>query len=153
MRARVSQDVHSRFRTEAHSDVVGRFNERFTLSLAGCAASCVMDDELNLLPLSSHLRTLNPILTAPGEGDEAQKDLKDLKASLKDTQPVGALVDRCRTLDQVRPAGACPLQSVPDWMPPGRRRPSSLFWTPFRRRASAALWLSPPPGAGGSLRL
>lgn len=33
---------------------------------------------------------------------EAERDLKELKESLKDTQPMGALVDRCKTLDQVR---------------------------------------------------
>lgn len=27
------QDVHARYRTEAHQDVVGRFNERCTLGL------------------------------------------------------------------------------------------------------------------------
>jgi hypothetical protein len=32
---------------------------------------------------------------------EAERDLKELKESLKDTQPMGALVDRCKTLDQV----------------------------------------------------
>ena len=30
----MSMDVHARFRTESHQDVVGRFNERFILSLA-----------------------------------------------------------------------------------------------------------------------
>lgn len=30
------QDVHSRYRTEAHQDVVNRFNERFLLSLGLC---------------------------------------------------------------------------------------------------------------------
>jgi len=32
----LSMDVHTRYRTEAHSNVVGRFNERFILSLASC---------------------------------------------------------------------------------------------------------------------
>ena len=32
---------------------------------------------------------------------EADKDLKDLKESLRDTQPAGQLVQKCRTLDQV----------------------------------------------------
>lgn len=31
-----------------------------------------------------------------------EQELKDLKESLQDTQPVGVLVDGCRTMDQVR---------------------------------------------------
>ncbi|KAL3079947.1 hypothetical protein niasHS_011364 [Heterodera schachtii] len=49
-----AQDVHKRYRrTEAHADVVGRFNERFILSLASCANCVVMDDCLNVLPILS----------------------------------------------------------------------------------------------------
>lgn len=55
------QDVHARFRTEAHVDVVGRFNERFILSLASCKACVVMDDELNILPISTHIRSITPL--------------------------------------------------------------------------------------------
>lgn len=32
-----------------------------------------------------------------------EQELKDLKESLQDTQPVGVLVDCCRTMDQVQP--------------------------------------------------
>jgi N-acetyltransferase 10 len=31
-----------------------------------------------------------------------EKDLKELKESLRDTQPVGPLVGKCRTLDQAK---------------------------------------------------
>lgn len=31
-----------------------------------------------------------------------EQELKDLKESLQDTQPVGVLVDCCKTMDQVR---------------------------------------------------
>ncbi len=55
------QDVHARFRTEAHVDVVGRFNERFILSLASCKACVVMDDELNILPISTSIRSITPL--------------------------------------------------------------------------------------------
>ena len=47
----MTMDVHARFRTEAHQDVVGRFNERFLLSLASCTNCLVLDDELNVLPI------------------------------------------------------------------------------------------------------
>eukprot|EP00658_Telonema_sp_P-2_P016159 TRINITY_DN1625_c0_g2_i1.p1 TRINITY_DN1625_c0_g2~~TRINITY_DN1625_c0_g2_i1.p1 ORF type:complete len:207 (+),score=66.63 TRINITY_DN1625_c0_g2_i1:224-844(+) len=39
----MTMDVHSRFRTEAHQDVVARFNERFILSLASCTSCIAMD--------------------------------------------------------------------------------------------------------------
>jgi N-acetyltransferase 10 len=58
---RHGQDVHARFRTESHGDVVGRFNERFILSLAACKSCLVMDDELNPLPLSSHTKYITPL--------------------------------------------------------------------------------------------
>lgn len=57
------QDVHDRFRTESHSEASGRFNERFLLSLASCKACVVMDDELNILPLSSHIRSITKVPT------------------------------------------------------------------------------------------
>ena len=50
-----TMDVHARFRgSGAHSnaDLVPRFNERFILSLADCARCLVLDDELNVLPIS-----------------------------------------------------------------------------------------------------
>ncbi|CAI5530430.1 unnamed protein product, partial [Closterium sp. Naga37s-1] len=100
----LAMDVHARYRTESHGDVVGRFNERFILSLASCPTCCVMDDELNILPLSSHMRHLQPSPFTEGEAVESESDreLKELKESLADTQPVGALVATCRTLDQAK---------------------------------------------------
>ena len=55
------QDVHERFRTESHSLATGRFNERFLLSLASCESCIVMDDELNILPISSHMKSVTPV--------------------------------------------------------------------------------------------
>ncbi|KAG6541499.1 hypothetical protein Mapa_017096 [Marchantia paleacea] len=100
----MTMDVHARFRTEAHSDVTGRFNERFILSLASCKACVVMDDELNILPISTHIRSITPTPILEGEDGltEAEKDLKELKESLKDTLPFGPLVGKCRTLDQAK---------------------------------------------------
>jgi N-acetyltransferase 10 len=48
----ITMDVHSRYRTEAHSFVEPRFNERFILSLASCDTCIAIDDELNILPLT-----------------------------------------------------------------------------------------------------
>lgn len=55
------QDVHERFRTESHTQSAARFNERFLLSIASCKACVVMDDELNILPISSHMKFIQPV--------------------------------------------------------------------------------------------
>lgn len=96
----MNMDVHQRFRTEAHQDVVGRFNERFLLSLASCKRCLVVDDQLNVLPLSSHNLKIDPVqkLTSSEEITE----LDTLKQSLKDTQPISSLVDCCKTIDQAK---------------------------------------------------
>ncbi|KAF2674092.1 DUF699-domain-containing protein [Microthyrium microscopicum] len=98
----LSMDVHSRYRTEAHNDVVARFNERFILSLGGCETCLVVDDELNVLPISGG-KSVKP-LPPPDPQDESRspnaKDLEEIKTSLADTQPTGSLVTLAKTLDQ-----------------------------------------------------
>ncbi|XP_018112865.1 RNA cytidine acetyltransferase [Xenopus laevis] len=100
----MTMDVHSRYRTEAHQDVVVRFNERFILSLASCKTCMVIDDQLNILPISSHIANIKPI--PPKTQDDSlspeEQELQDVKLSLQDTQPVGVLVDNCKTLDQAK---------------------------------------------------
>ena len=101
----LSMDVHARYRTESHADVVGRFNERFMLSLSDCMNCLVVDDELNILPISAG----KSIIALPKNTEETdfrdavsttQQELKDLKESFKDTVPVYALVEGAKTLDQ-----------------------------------------------------
>uniref|UniRef100_A0A8C2D3I5 RNA cytidine acetyltransferase n=1 Tax=Cyprinus carpio TaxID=7962 RepID=A0A8C2D3I5_CYPCA len=100
----MAMDVHSRYRTEAHQDVVGRFNERFILSLSSCKTCVVIDDQLNILPISTHITNIKPV--PPKTQDDGlsprEQELKDLKESLQDTQPVGVLVDSCKTMDQTK---------------------------------------------------
>lgn len=100
----MTMDVHSRYRTEAHQDVVGRFNERFILSLASCKNCIVIDDQLDVLPISSNVANIKPVPPKSQEdGLEPQEmELKALKDSLQDTQPVGVLVDSCKTMDQAK---------------------------------------------------
>ena len=95
----MTMDVHSRFRTESHQHVVGRFNERFILSLGFCPTCIIMDDELNVLPISSHVQNIQPVGNDTEAGAEPE-DLKELKQSLEGTDPAGALVSCCKTLDQ-----------------------------------------------------
>jgi len=54
-------DVHSRFRTEAHNLVEPRFNERFILSLRDCTACMAIDDEINILPLTDHIKDIKEV--------------------------------------------------------------------------------------------
>ncbi|XVF15033.1 hypothetical protein REPUB_Repub09cG0114600 [Reevesia pubescens] len=95
-------DVHERYRTESHSEAAGRFNERFLLSLATCKACVVMDDELNILPISSHIKSVTPVpVNEDSEGlSESERDLKNLKEELNEDFPVGPLIKKCCTLDQ-----------------------------------------------------
>lgn len=89
-------DVHQRYRTDAHQDVAPRFNERFILSLSDCARCLVIDDQFHVLPISSRKLGFEK---KPDFFDNSS-ELETLKESLKDTQPVSALLDRCKTLDQ-----------------------------------------------------
>ncbi|XP_072747429.1 RNA cytidine acetyltransferase [Anoplolepis gracilipes] len=96
----MNMDVHQRFRTEAHKDIICRFNERFLLSLASCTRCLVVDDQLNVLPVSSH----NLRIESVHKSDvlEEQSSLDTLKESLQDTQPVSALINCCKTVDQAK---------------------------------------------------
>ncbi|RNA28998.1 N-acetyltransferase 10 [Brachionus plicatilis] len=96
----MSMDVHSRFRTEAHQQLVARFNERFILSLSSCGQCLVVDDQLNILPISSRTLDVQPL--PPNTATHHQQQLDELKLSLQDTQPACSIVSQCRTLDQAK---------------------------------------------------
>ncbi|KAI1856438.1 hypothetical protein JX265_011685 [Neoarthrinium moseri] len=99
----MSMDVHSRYRTEAHQDVVPRFNERFILSMGANKSCLVIDDELNVLPISGG-KEVKPL--PPPDLDEpktpAQKELESIKESHEDERPVGNLVSLAKTVDQAK---------------------------------------------------
>jgi N-acetyltransferase 10 len=112
----MSMDVHSRFRTEAYHEVVPRFNERFILSLGDCGGCLVLDDELNILPLSSKVQCIPSSTSKLGGGEDSlavdddnlviieharDPELEDLQTTLADTPHVGSLVGLAVTLDQV----------------------------------------------------
>ncbi|QLQ79651.1 hypothetical protein HG537_0C02980 [Torulaspora globosa] len=96
----MTMDVHSRYRTEAHNDVVARFNERFILSLGSNENCLVVDDELNVLPVSGAKNVV--ALPPKGEDDVNPKtvELNNLKESLEDVQPAGSLVALSKTVNQ-----------------------------------------------------
>ncbi|KAI1073924.1 DUF699-domain-containing protein [Whalleya microplaca] len=95
----LSMDVHSRYRTEAHHDIVARFNERFLLSLGRCESCLVIDDELNVLPISGG-RGVKPLPPTEETKSASEVELEKIKESLSDTQPIGSLVQLARTKDQ-----------------------------------------------------
>ncbi|KAG0708460.1 GNAT acetyltransferase 2-domain-containing protein [Suillus ampliporus] len=96
----LTMDVHARYRTSSHDSVVARFNERFILSLGSCSDCLVLDDELNVLPISK-AKDITPIEEERGKG-KVDSELKDLKDSLADTKPVGELVKLAKTIDQAQ---------------------------------------------------
>jgi N-acetyltransferase 10 len=100
----LSMDIHSRYRTEAHDDVVARFNERFILSLGSCDSCLVVDDELNVLPISGgkNVKPLPPPDPSEEGKSASKKELQEIKDSLIDTQPVGSLVTLAKTVDQAK---------------------------------------------------
>jgi N-acetyltransferase 10 len=100
----LSMDVHSRYRTEAHDDVIARFNERFILSLGSCESCLVVDDELNVLPVSGG-KDVKPLPPPDPEEEgktKARRELDEIKASMSDSQPVGSLVTLAKTVDQAK---------------------------------------------------
>ncbi|KRY87377.1 Trehalase [Trichinella pseudospiralis] len=97
----MTMDIHSRYRTEAHQDVVARFNERFLLSLASCKTCLLLDDELNILPLSSSISAIDPASAeAKQKVASNETELKQLIESMSDAPTVGKLLKQCKTLDQ-----------------------------------------------------
>ncbi|KAL6250677.1 N-acetyltransferase 10 [Rhinocladiella similis] len=100
----MSMDVHSRYRTEAHDDVVARFNERFILSLGSCESCLVIDDEMNVLPISGGktVQALPPPVSTEDSVLPNKKELKEIKDSLADSKPVGPLISLAKTVDQAK---------------------------------------------------
>lgn len=93
----LAMDVHKRYRTEQFSNVEPRFNERFILSLSNNPNALLMDDELNLLPMSAHDQREGPIAE-----EHAQAELQSLKHSFREQEIVGQLIQLARTLDQAK---------------------------------------------------
>lgn len=70
------------------------------LSLVSCDRCLVVDDQLTVLPISSKVLDLVPEEKTNVQSINDQ-ELAALKENMKDTQPVGCLVNCCKTVDQV----------------------------------------------------
>ena len=104
----LSMDVHARYRTENNKDIEPRFNERFILSLTSCTNCLVVDDELNLLPITNSMKNMVSLEKNIDENEEnvfitkREKELNDLKKSLLNKNPIGPLLNTCKTVDQAK---------------------------------------------------
>lgn len=105
----IAMDVHSRYRTESHQDIVPRFNERFLLSLMDCDTALCVDDELNVLPITQKMKNYGKNATVTYDTELAlqgqlkhEADLSKLKDKLKPSTAVGPLVHLCQTMDQAK---------------------------------------------------
>jgi len=86
-------------RTDQFHDIEPRFNERFILSLSKSENTIVMDDELNILPISSSIENIKPVVAESSLDSKMLSELEQLKESLKSNQIVGSLVGIAKTLD------------------------------------------------------
>uniref|UniRef100_A0A2P2I1E9 RNA cytidine acetyltransferase n=1 Tax=Hirondellea gigas TaxID=1518452 RepID=A0A2P2I1E9_9CRUS len=97
-------DVHARYRTHAHRYIKPRFNERLLQSLSSCSSCIIIDDHLRVVPHSQHIADItslnHKLATAPHTNDDVK--LMATKKSMKDTPPIGRLVELCKTLDQAK---------------------------------------------------
>ena len=57
----MTMDIHERYRSSAFQQVIPRFNERFMLSLGKADNVLVLDDELNVLPISSYAKQIEKL--------------------------------------------------------------------------------------------
>ena len=91
----LQMDCHDRFVTNAYKTVVPRFNKRFLLSLNDCKSCIVLTDSLEVLPLSNKACSISPQLK-----QNSNELLEKLKDSLSESQPVGSVLNICKSLDQ-----------------------------------------------------
>jgi N-acetyltransferase 10 len=101
----VAMDVHAKYRSSFDvSDPVARFNERFLLSLSSSPSCLMLDDELNVLPISKG-KDIRPIEGKAGESSTASKqnrELSKLRDELGQTRVVTDVIKHAKTLGQAK---------------------------------------------------
>lgn len=99
----LAMDVHRNYRTENNLDVQPRFNERFILSLSNLRNCLVVDDELNILPLSTYASEIKPLDDVKETTRvQASRELKDLQSAHEDDEILGPLLKLAKTVCQAR---------------------------------------------------
>ena len=101
----MSMDIHNRFRSDNFQDIEPLFNERMILSLASSKSVVLVDDELNLLNVSSEMKEI----TDYDDDSEilqslkaAEKDLISLVDSIRSNHLVHTLLKMTKTIDQAK---------------------------------------------------
>lgn len=101
----VAMDVHSKYRSSFDaSDPVARFNERFLLSLSSSPSCLMLDDELNVLPISKG-KDIQPMVDKAGESsliNKQDKELAKMREELGQTRVVTDVIKHAKTLDQAK---------------------------------------------------
>jgi len=100
----IAMDMHKRYRSDESeaAPALGfepRFNERFILSLGQCKSCIVMDDEMNILPIST--ATLSALSEAAEPVRTEQESFDQVSRMAANIKPVGdVVVNMSRTADQ-----------------------------------------------------
>ncbi|KAH9495005.1 N-acetyltransferase 10, partial [Bulinus truncatus] len=98
----MSMDVHSKFRTEAHQEIVGRFNERFVLSLGTCKSCIVVNNKLQLLPISSHALDIK-LLSIKEQANQTEAEKRKIVHSISEKDVTShKIIKLCKTVDQTQ---------------------------------------------------
>lgn len=103
----LTMDVHDRYRTESNDEVQPRFNERFILSLSSCKNCLCIDDEMNVLPITSNMKNMKESEKEIDEKSDnvfqskREKELQELIKQMNQP-PIGPLISMCKTLDQAK---------------------------------------------------
>lgn len=108
----LTMDVHARYRKENGEAITtgdgieekdldvnstgSRFNKRFLLSLADCSKCLVLDDSLNVIPMSSHSR--NMLTTSESASEEVSFNPKSVEFG--EDAALGKILTLCKTQDQ-----------------------------------------------------
>ncbi|KAF8265973.1 helicase-domain-containing protein [Lactarius quietus] len=93
-------DTHACYQMSSHHDVIAHFNKRFILSLGSWDDCLILDNKLNVLPISCG-KDITAIEEECGKGKEPSQ-LKELQESLADTKPICDLIKLTKSVNQAQ---------------------------------------------------
>jgi N-acetyltransferase 10 len=71
--------------------------------LGDCPTCVAMDDQLEVLPISSHIVQLEPVPpSTKTQLSESEEELAALKSDMADHKPIGQMIKLCKTLCQAK---------------------------------------------------
>jgi N-acetyltransferase 10 len=98
----INKDSFTRSQSTEQLWTSGLFNLRLFLSLSSNPHCIMVDDKLNILPISTSVRNIEPIAPNYHKPSLAHLELKQLYQSLIKSHPARPLVEICKTLDQAK---------------------------------------------------